>query len=198
MPPIDDVQIHLSGAWRMMTGRPDGLRRLDISTDGFWNSFFAIVIAIPVMMTGWIAMAPELAGGDPSFPVRLGIVMRLALVDIGTWVLPYVGLAAIAGRAGVSDRFVHYVVAMNWGSALFIWFMLPAFLVRLVAPDAGDLATGIALGIFVLSLVLSWRLTNAALDKGPGVATGVFLGMLIASLLTQFALQDVLGIEFAQ
>ena len=196
MPPVEDIQLYLTGAWRMMTGKADGLRRLDLSSDGFWNSFFAIAVAAPVMLVGWIAMAGDLLGGDPGFGMRLSMIVRLAVVDLGTWVLPYAALAAIAPRAGVGDRFVHYVVATNWGSALLIWFMLPAFLIRLFAPDADDLATAVALGIFAFSLVLSWRLTNAALGKGPAVATGVFIGMLVASLLTQFALQDLLRIDF--
>ena len=35
----------LTGAWRLMLGKADGLRLLDLSADGFWNSFFAIVVA---------------------------------------------------------------------------------------------------------------------------------------------------------
>ena len=198
MPPVDDVQTYLAAAWRMMTGKPDGLRRLDLSSDGFWNSFSAMIIAGPVLFAGWVVGASDIQGGDAGFAVRVGIIARLALVDIGTWVLPYAGLAAVAGLAGIGDRFVHYVVSANWGSALLIWFMLPAFLIRLFAPGAVDVATAVALGIFAMSLVLSWRLTNAALEKGPAVATGVFVGMLVGSLMTQFALQDLLGVQMVQ
>ena len=73
-------------------------------------------------------------------------------------------------------------------------FMLPASLLRLVAPGLGEAATALSLGIFLASMVLLWRLTDAAIDKGPGVATGVFAGMFMASVLTLFALQDLLGI----
>lgn len=194
MPPVEDIQRHLLGAWRMMTGKRDGLRLLDISVDGFWNSFFAIVVALPALLVGWAPMAVELAGPDMRFAGRVLLMVRLAVVDVGAWVLPIAALAAVAGYAGIRDRFVHYVVASNWGSALFAWFMLPASLLRLVAPGAGDFATLISLAIFIVTLVLSWRLTDAAIDRGPGIATGVFAGMLLASILTLFALQDILRV----
>jgi hypothetical protein len=122
-------------------------------------------------------------------------VVRLAIIDVGAWVLPIAALAAVAGYAGIRDRFVHYVVASNWASALFAWFMLPASLLRLVAPGAAEPATLLSLGIFLVCLVLSWRLTDAAIDKGPAMATGVFTGMLFASILTLFALQDLLRVS---
>ena len=198
MPPAEDIQRQMTGAWMMMTGRRDGIRQLDLSMDGFWNSFFAIVVAAPVMLAGWAPMAGEIAGADTGFGHRASIVARLALVDIGAWILPIVGLAAIAGAAGIRDRFVHYVVATNWGGALFSWFMLPVAVMRLFAPGLEDVTTALSLGIFLACLVLLWRLTDAAVDKGAGVATAVFSGMLIASILTLFALQDLLGIAVPQ
>ena len=55
MPPAEDIQRQMLGAWRMMTGRRDGMRLLDLSVDGFWNSFFAIVVAAPVLSAGKVA-----------------------------------------------------------------------------------------------------------------------------------------------
>lgn len=194
MPPAEDIQQQLLGAWRMMTGRRDGIRLLDVSIDGFWNSFFAVVVALPALLVGWVPLANELAAADTRFSGRALLLFRLAIVDVGSWVLPIAALAVVAGFAGIRDRFVHYVVASNWASALFAWFMLPASLLRLVVPGAAEAATALSLGIFLGCLVLSWRLTNAAIDKGPAVATGVFAGMLVASIMTLFALQDILGI----
>ena len=194
MPPAEDIQRYLLGAWRMMTGKRDAVRMLDISVDGFWNSFFAIVVALPALLVGWVPLANELAVPEARLVGRVLLVLRLAIVDIGSWVLPIAALAAISGYVGIRDRFVAYVVASNWASALFAWIMLPASLLRLVAPGLGEAAMALSLGIFLASMVLLWRLTDAAIDKGPGVATGVFAGMFMASIPTLFALQDLLGI----
>lgn len=194
MPPAEDVQRQMFGAWRMMTGHREGIRLLDLSADGFWNSFFAILVAGPALMVSWAPIAAMLAGPDANLAARLSFVVRLAIVDVGAWVIPLAILAAVAGAAGVRDRFVHYVVATNWGGALFGWFMLPASLLRLVAPGMQETAMLLSLAIFLTCLVLSWRLTNAAIDKGAPMATAVFGMMLVASIVTLLVLQQLLGV----
>ena len=73
MPSFDEVQQYLTGALRLMLGKADGLRMLDFSADGFWNSFFAMAVALPALMIGWVGLANELeqgrtqsAAGSPS------------------------------------------------------------------------------------------------------------------------------------
>jgi hypothetical protein len=108
--------------------------------------------------------------------------------------LPLVGLAFVASTAGIRDRFVHYVIASNWSSAILAWLMLPAALLRLITPSNSDLALTLSLGLFLLSMVLSWRLTNAVIAKGAAMGSAVFAGMFIASLVVLIVLQAALGV----
>lgn len=194
MPPADDIQRYLTGAWQLMMGKREGVSLLDVSADGFWNSFFAIAIALPALIVGWVGTANEI-GADPTAAAsRLSYLLRLALIDIGAWILPLVGLAFIASTAGIRDRFVHYVIASNWSSAILAWLMLPAALLRLVTPSNSDLALTLSLGLFLLSMVLSWRLTNAVIAKGAAMGSAVFAGMFIASLVVLIVLQAALGV----
>ena len=190
---VDETSSSLTGAWRLMLGKADGLRLLDLSADGFWNSFFAIVVAAPAMIVGWVGTANEI--GDPNaFAGRLGMLIRLATVDLGSWLLPLVALALVASRAGIGDRFVHYVVASNWASAITAWMLLPSALIRLFLPSGNPVAELVWLALVVLSLVLTWRMTNAAIGKGAAVGSAVFAGMLVVSLAVLFGLVALLGI----
>jgi hypothetical protein len=193
MPSAENIQLYLTGAWRMMMGKADGLRLLDLSVDGFWNSFFAIVVALPALIVGWVGVANELSQ-LPAFGGKLSIVARLAVIDLATWVLPLLVLAAVASRAGIADRFVHLVVASNWASALIVWIMLPASLLGLFWPAASDASALLSLALFMLTMVLSWRMTNVAIGKGPAVATAVFAGMFLVSLIVLFVLQGAFGL----
>ncbi|WP_309083847.1 transporter [Chelativorans sp.] len=190
-----EVQQYFAGVWRMMLGRPEGLKLLDLSADGFWNSFFAVIVALPPLIVGWVGFAnsvPEAA----AVGSRFALLVRLFLIDIGAWILPLVVLAAFARPAGIADRFVHYVVASNWASALFAWLMLLPALLRLFVPQASDLTDGISLVLFLVTLGLSWRLTVVAIGKGAAVGTAVFFAMLVISISVLIALQSVLGLEF--
>ena len=93
MPPAEDVQTYLLGAWRMMNGKADGLRMLDISADGFWQSFFAIAVALPALFAGWVSIASGMAAANPAGGGSMMLIVKLALVDIVAWLLPLVGLA---------------------------------------------------------------------------------------------------------
>jgi len=192
MPTGEQIQQYVNGAWRLMMGRPDGAQLLDISADGFWNSFFAILVALPPMAVGWVAMANEI-GGD-AFGVRLGVVFRLAFVDLVTWVLPLVALGATARLVGIAPRYVAYVVASNWGSVVFLWLMVIPSLMDLVWPSGREVTAAVSLLLLFATMVLSWRLTNAILGMGAAVATGVFAAMFLFSLVLMITLQSLLGL----
>jgi hypothetical protein len=184
----------MTGAWRLMMGRTDGVRLLDISVNGFWDSFFAIVVAAPALAVGWIASANEFQQFEMSAS-RLSIVARLAAIDLSVWILPLVVLALVVHRVGLADRFVAYVVSGNWASALLVWMMLPPSILRLMAPQTADVASLLSLMLFVASLVLTWRQTNAVLNKGPAVATALFVGMFVSALAVLVAMQSLFGLN---
>ncbi|WP_159589588.1 transporter [Chelativorans xinjiangense] len=195
MPSGQEIQQYLTGILRIMMGRPDGLKLLDFSADGFWNSFFAIVIALPALVVGWVGIANDMAG-MMTFGTRFSLLVRLFFADIGAWILPLVILAVAARPAGIADRFVHYVVVINWASALFAWLMLPPALLRLFLPGTEDLTVLVSLVLFLVTLVLSWRLTVAAIAKGPAIGSAVFFAMLVTSIASLVALQSLLGLSF--
>jgi hypothetical protein len=189
----DETQSALLGAWRLMLGKADGFRLLDLSADGFWNSFFAIVVALPAMIVSWVGIANEI--GDPdAFAGRFGMVVRLAIIDLGTWVLPLLLLAAVGRHAGIGGRFVHYVVASNWASAIVAWLMLPPALLRLFLPVTDQTVGLLSLVLFIATMALTWRMTNLAIGRGAAAGTAVFVGMFLVSLAVLFALQALLGI----
>lgn len=189
------IQSSLFGAWRLMMGKADGLRLLDLSADGFWNSFFAMIVALPALLVSWTGFANDLYPGADLYGARIALLPRIALVDFCAWVVPLIALALVAKPAGIHSRFVHYVVASNWASAIVAWVMMPPALLRLIFPAAGDLTSLISVGLLLLSLALTWRLTNATLNRGPSVATAVFAGMLVTSLVVLFVLQAALGLS---
>ena len=198
MPSIPEIRQYFTGAWRLMFGRPEGLKLLDVSADGFWDSFFAIVVALPPLLVGWVAVAndlgqlPDVYGGKPS------IVVRLAIAEFGEWVLPLVALALAARPAGLADRLVHYIVASNWATAALVWVTLPLPLLQFLLPVDSVLLQFIAFAVFVVSIIFSWRLTNATLNKGATTATVVTAGVIVMTILVSLLLESALGLYVSE
>lgn len=189
------IQLYFYGVWRMMMGRPDGIRMLDVSADGFWNSFTAILVALPALLISWLVFANHAEATMLLSGSRMQILIRLMIAGIGSWILPLAILAVVAPMAKIGGRFVHYVVATNWSSALFAWMLLPPTLLQILFPGMGDVAAFLSLMLFFGTLILSWRITVTAVAKGPLIGSGVFVGMLIASTVTLFLLQALLGLQ---
>lgn len=190
MPSFERILSCFAAVWGMMTTRPDAVDDLDLSADGFWESFWAIIVAAPPLFVGWAAFA-KLA--EPATGMsRTSLFGAAGIMDIGAWLLPLAGFVLVASRAGIGDRMVHYVVSANWGGALLSWLLWPPQLLRLFAPDTervDTLASTLDILLFIAALALSWRLTNAALAKGPTVASTVFVAMLAASFAVVFTIQ---------
>ena len=195
MPSFEQIQQYLTGATRMMLGKSDGLRMLDFSVEGFWNSFFAMAVALPALMIGWVGLANDLEQASGTIGSRFSILVRIAAIDFVAWTGPLLLLAAVIAKTRIADRFVPIVVAGNWASAIIVWFMLPAPLLRLFFPQAAEAASLLSLVLFAISMVMTWRLTNVAIGRGPAIASAVFAGMLFASMAILFMMQAALGLN---
>jgi len=195
MPSTEEIQQYLTGAWRVVLGKPDGLRLFDISADGFWNSFFAMIVALPPLVVGWVGMANEIAAFSGDFGGRLSIVVRLATIDFAIWVVPVIALALVVRRVGLADRFVQLVVASNWASALFVWATVPVPLLAMIWTMPADVRNVLSLGLLALNIFVFWRVTNLALGKGAAVATAVFAGMFVLAVTIQVLLMSAFGLS---
>lgn len=186
-----EIQRNLAGAWRLMTGRADGLRLLDLSADGFWDSFMAIPVALPALAIGWLMSANGLADPDTG---RLSIVLKLAVVDLAVWIAPLVVFVVAAPQLGLADRVSQFVVAYNWGEALLSWLALPVVLVVMSFDLDQQINDAVMLLLFIVLTVFGWRLVVTALGKGMGVGSGVYAGLFVVSLVVLVTLERWTGI----
>lgn len=190
MPSLEKILGYLRAVFQMMTGRREALYKLDLSADGFWESFWAIAVALPPLCVSWASFAKSM---QPEYAMAKGYLFAIAAVtDLLGWLLPVIAFVLLAQKIGLGDRIANYVVASNWGSALFAWFMWPPAMIRLAFPNAEGTIAPLELTIFLAALVFSWRLTDASLQKGPAVATAVFIATLFATFAVVFLTQGLL------
>jgi hypothetical protein len=84
---------------------------------------------------------------------------------------------------GLTGRFVHYVVAHNWGRVIIELFSLPAILLFATGLVSASVALDLLLVALGFSLYYRAQIARSALETGWGLAIGI---ALLEILLTIF------------
>ena len=179
-----EIQRSLTATWRIFLGRPDAMRLLDTSDDGFWRSFQAILIVAPfyaiTSMADWNATAAAAgAGAEPSGSAF--VASRLAILVLDWVTLPIV-LAALAGFIGIKQSYGAFIVARNWANALAVIPFGAVALLELLGLFPGDtiiLPSLVALGF---ALRLSYMVARTALSFPMDMAIGLVAFDFLLSL----------------
>ncbi|MEF2072165.1 hypothetical protein [Consotaella aegiceratis] len=193
MPTLQEVLRYFNGATLMMAGKQEGLRRLDLSADGFWMSFSAILFSLPPIVLSWI----EFEAAERQHPLGdsgWGTVYAAHLLaDLLSWLLPVMVLMMIARPIGYSRKIVPLVIATNWGGALLAWAVVPYWILVMLF-GAGPTLTVVGVLITIASLILTVRLTAVAIGGDVLAAIGVVALMVVCSLISYGAVMDVTGV----
>ncbi len=183
---------YFTGVLRLMAGRRDGLQRLDISPDGFWSSFGAIVVALPPMALSWI----EYEFVEREWPFGASTFSTYgahALSDLTAWLLPLLILMLVAPRIGLRRKVGPIIVALNWTGALLAWALVPLWFLMIVTGGSGFAILLLFLASLA-TLFLTWRVVSLAGDCDPLAAAGIVALMVVTSVMAPVAVVDMTGI----
>jgi hypothetical protein len=154
----------------------------DLTTDGFFRSFSAIFLVVPLMIlmdmfgeqlsadrhakAGEVIAAHAYGLGDAVFSTLTLVVQWLIFPVTTLFVLRFVGLAY---------RYSALIIAHNWATVVVALANLPAFL--LYAAGLVSAQQTLDLYFIVLGLTLYYRfyITQTALDAGWSIAAGITL-----------------------
>ncbi|MEF2551934.1 hypothetical protein VQ042_11280 [Aurantimonas sp. A2-1-M11] len=195
VPSVDHVLSFFSGAALLMAGRAEGLKRLDLSADGFWQSFSAMIVALPPIALSWLEF--EISAPLTGTAAGRGMVAVYgahALADFLAWTLPILILMMVAKRVGYSRKIVPLVVATNWGGALLAWVFAPYWLLML-AFGPGSALSALGALVTIASIALTVRLIFMATGKDLAGAAIITIGMIVISLISYGAVMDLTGIR---
>jgi hypothetical protein len=174
-----EIVYALAGAVRLAKRDPGGLVYFDDSIPGFWRSFYAAVLAIPLHFIMVMAGMPErtLTVGLPA------LLLTESIAYVVHWVALPLAMFHICQRLDREERFIRFVVAYNWAALLQISVLAPVALVA----GTGLLPDSMA---FLLSLIVTgwvlyfqWFIARHALDVPPPVAVGIVVLDLVIGVM---------------
>ena len=188
-PSISDIQRNLTAVWAVFRGNRDAIRQDDASYEGFWRSFAAIVLLIPLYIAFVMSEIAVIESRD-LIPAEFSPTWHAAVRAISI-VIDWVGypllMLVMARPLGIASRYATYIAAYNWSSVIIsVPLALPGILLGL-----GMISTGIAGALMLVGLAVFVRMrfvvARAALEVSVATAAGLvlldfLLGLALAEL----------------
>lgn len=192
----DEVVRSLAGAWRLFLDRPEAMRFFDVSLDGFWRSFAAVVLLVPAYVMTALAEYRVIlsdAVADDGFSDAAFVVGKVLALGIDWVALPVV-LALVARPLGISRTYAPFIVARNWCAVLAV---LPFGVIGLLFAGGlfgVDVANVLFLAALIAVLRYNFLIARRALSVGTAFAVGIVVLDLLVSLSVAAFADSVVGL----
>lgn len=182
-----EIRRGLAGALAILRREPAAMAAFDLTPDGFFRSFSAILVAAPAY--GLIVLGRLVAEGS-TVALPLALLVE-AIGYVAGWLAFPVAAGLVLHGLGQGRALVPLVVAGNWAAVLQIGFVLVALLLAAVlpAPTGAAVTTTATLA----ALAYQWLVVRTALEAPGSVAAGFVLLDIVVSLLVHGATDRVLG-----
>ena len=196
IPTLKEVIDGLNGAWLLAMRDPDALRCFNTSAEGFWKSFWVILLGLPVwlwLMLNMPAYLDEMASLTSQHylqPTMARFLLAQGIAYLLGWILFPVIMHYVARLIDASANYVPFVVARNWALllSLFILSVPPSSLYNLGIIGA-EVRFSLELLATALGLIYLWQVTVVSL-KVPGVLA---VGLVSLDFFLTLVVFDVSG-----
>ena len=174
----------LQGVRRLSRFDQVGFLFFDASRRGFWNSFAAALVCLPIWV---LAEYQQTAALEHAAALRFLAIQIIAYVV--SWLAYPLLVLQIADWFGVWPNYYRYMVAYNWFQPLLQLLWLPLVLLEFLPP--GDVAPVLGLIWIVLQLIqgaYGWFLARYGLGVSNSTALAMaVLDMALALMIDQIA-----------
>lgn len=180
MPQLEEIGIYLRGIWLLVQGKSEGFRWLDLTPRGVWRSFGAILWCLPAMAVSWASWRMMFLAEMPSgSEAGMAFIFKLFLVDVITWLMPLILIAALSGPLGFADALIAIIVSTNWLSIpVFYGMALPA-VIRLVVPGSEGLSAMLSITLLVAMLIATYRVLKAVTGENQTLLASTLCVILV-------------------
>ncbi|MFP6696908.1 MAG: hypothetical protein VCF08_08385 [Alphaproteobacteria bacterium] len=181
-----EVTRSIHGAWRVARMDPDALDYFDLTIDGFWRSFAALLVVAPFYIIFLILNYGNQTGLElPTGPVvstEFYVAVKLVAYIIGWLAFPLI-MVPISRLLDLSQNYVPYIIVWNWSNVLVMAVILPTVLLFPPAAQTAAAAKMVLMGAQIAMLFYGYLVARAGLRCKIFTAVGVVVLDLLLSLL---------------
>lgn len=189
-----EVRSYLTGIGMLAKNNPGGFQRLDLTADGFWRSFGAILYTLPAFVVSWISYRQTYLGATEGSETGPGFFAMLAVIDLANWIVPVIAVGLLAGLLGIASDYGRWVIATNWLSVPVAYALALPVGLGLLLPGFAPVGVLVSLVFFGFAIALLYRVSRLSLSGNGTVAFAIVLGVVVLSFMLTGALQNALGI----
>ncbi len=174
----DEALSSIIGAFDLLMRDEQGMQKFNLSANGFWRSFGAILIIIPIYLfaasTDWSAAA----GGEPG---DFSAIRSLISLSIQWVVWPVVALYLLRALS-VEKFYARYITVFNWTMVVaMIISAVPSIVIAtgLAWPQA---VVFLSFMLLFITLYFEWYITSKSLGTPMGVTAAIVAADFVVSL----------------
>jgi hypothetical protein len=172
---IADAMRGFAAASLLARGNARGIELLDLSVEGFWRSFQAVLWIVPLHALVMLALTHTAADAEIPIPWTAEYISLLARFAL----FPLVALL-LTRILGLTQRYVPLITACNWAAVLQSAFLAISLLLISLLPEPDR--PMLQFFAFAATLVYSWFVMRAALATTGLIAFGFVLADMVSSL----------------
>lgn len=191
-----ELSAGLGAASAVLAGRERPLAGLDLGFSGFWRSFAAPFMVLPLYLLHVMAehrlILQNLPEGGEIDETLFVVSRALAfLVDVAAFPLL---MAVLARPIGISRAYVPLIVIFNWTAPLIaVPLALPSILLGAGMVGPG-MATMLLLAALLLTVTWRFRAAKAALGDAGALSGGIVAIDFLLSLVLGEAISRLAGL----
>lgn len=182
------ISSSLKGAWELARLNPRGMDFFNLDTNGFWRSFWAIPVGMPVYFLWLYVKVNYPETNVPAIPLVSLVIGYVLILPFSAFVMLY-----FTRFMKIADHYIPMVIAYNWVSVIVyaLWVPIDIFLTSGVVGVDIHLLISFILS-FYLQLMVAWFLFKTTLKITALLAAGIVLfdqllsGSFMAILWTIF------------
>jgi len=192
----DEIARSLTGAWRVFLDKPDAAGFFDLTVNGFWRSFRAIVLMIPAYALTAAAEFQALVGSPAADFSGLNFVFAKTIASGLDWITFPILLALVAEPLGITRSYTSFIIVRNWGAVLASAPFAVIDLLYIFGVFSED-ATNVASLIFlIVQLRYNYLIASRTLGVGIGLAVAIVIADFAVSLMIMAIASGMAGLPF--
>jgi len=181
-----EITKSINGAWRIARMDQNALNYFNMSIEGFWRSFLAVLIVLPLYVVFLVLNLSQLSGMElptgSATSKELYVAIKLAAHILGWLAFPVV-MIPISRLMDLSQSYVPYIIVWNWSNVLVMAVILPAVLLFPPSAQSGQSAKLILMAAQITVLFYGYLVARAGLQCKILTAIGVVMLDLLLGLL---------------